>query len=67
VGRDPKEIERSVNIRPNRIRDADLYVENGMTHLILGLTGPDYDLSALKDLIAWRGEYRERNGQEAAG
>ena len=67
VGRDPKEIERSVNIRPNRIRDADLYVENGMTHLILGLTGPDYDLSALKDLVAWRDEYRERNGQEAVG
>ena len=67
VGRDPKEIERSVNIRPNRIRDADRYVENGMTHLILGLTGPDYDLNPLKDLIAWRDEYRERDGEVAAG
>jgi probable F420-dependent oxidoreductase len=67
VGRDPKEIERSVNVRPNRIRDVDRYVENGMTHLILGLTGPDYDLSALRDLITWRDEYRERNGEKAAG
>ena len=38
-----------------------------MTHLILGLTGPDYDLSALKDLIAWRDEHRERGVEAAAG
>jgi probable F420-dependent oxidoreductase len=48
VGRDPKEIERSVLIRPNRIKNADAYVENGITHLMLGLTGLDYDLSPLQ-------------------
>ncbi len=55
VGRDPNEIERSVAINDHsRIKDADGYVENGITHLILGFNGPDYDLSPLKDLIAWR-------------
>jgi probable F420-dependent oxidoreductase len=54
VGRDPNEIERSVLIRPNRIKNADAYVENGITHLMLGFTGPDYDLSPLQELIAWR-------------
>ena len=54
VRRDPNEIERSVLIRPSRIKDADAYVENGITHLMLGLTGPDYDLSPLQQLIAWR-------------
>ncbi len=54
VGRDKREIERSILIRPNRIRDADRYTENGITHLMLGFTGPDYDLSPLEELVAWR-------------
>ncbi len=60
VGRDPQEIERSVLIfRPEQVKDADAYVENGITHIMYGFTGPDYDLSPLKDLIAWRDS---RNG-----
>jgi len=59
VGRDPNEIERSILIRPDQVQNADSYVENGITHLMLGFTGPDYELSPLKDLIAWRDS---RNG-----
>ncbi len=59
VGRDPGKIERSTTIRPNQIKDADRYVENGIEHLMLGFSGPDYDLSPLKELIAWRDS---RNG-----
>jgi probable F420-dependent oxidoreductase len=59
VGRDPNEIERSILIRPNQIRNADAYVENGITHLVLGFTGPDYDLSPLGELVTWRDS---RNG-----
>ncbi len=59
VGRDKAEIERSTLIRPNQIKDADGYVENGITHLMLGFSGPDYDLAPLKELIAWRDS---RNG-----
>ena len=66
VGRDPAEIERSITIRPQHLKDADKYVENGITHLIMGFGGPDYDLSPLKDLIAWRDDYRERNGESIA-
>ena len=65
VGRDPKEIERSVNFRSSEIRNADRYVENGITHLLLAFSGPDYDLSPLRELIAWRDEYRERNLEAA--
>jgi hypothetical protein len=39
--------------------DQNFYVENGVTHLMLGFTGPDYDLSPLEELIAWRDS---RNG-----
>ncbi len=66
VGRNPAEIERSITIRPGNIKDADEYVERGITHLILGFGGPDYNLGPLKDLIAWRDDYRERNGEAIA-
>ncbi|MBA2715420.1 MAG: LLM class F420-dependent oxidoreductase [Rubrobacteraceae bacterium] len=59
VGRDPNEIERSILIRPDQIKNADAYVENGITHLMLGFGGPDYDLAPLEDLVAWRDS---RNG-----
>jgi len=62
VGRDPKEIERSILIGPENVKDADGYLENGITHLILRSGGPDYDISALKDLVAWRDSH---NGGQA--
>src|SRR5215217_3509437 len=48
VGRNPKEIERSILFRPNQLENLDEYVANGITHLILGFTGPTYDLAPLK-------------------
>jgi probable F420-dependent oxidoreductase len=65
VRRDPKEIERSINIRPNQIQNLDRCVENGITHLIVGVGGPDYDLGPLRELIAWRDDYRQRNPEAA--
>jgi hypothetical protein len=65
VGRDPKEIERSVNLRAHQVRKVDRYVENGITHLMIGIGGPNYDLSPLKELIPWRDEYRERHPETA--
>ena len=66
VGRDPAEIERSILLRPDQIEHADRYVENGITHLLLGFNGPDYDLSPLRDLISWRDERRKRDGEREA-
>jgi probable F420-dependent oxidoreductase len=66
VGRDPREIERSVSVRPPQIQNLDRYVENGITHLVLGVGGPDYDLSPLRQLVRWRDAYRERHAEAAA-
>ena len=33
---------------------ADGYHEAGMTHLIVTLSAPDYDVGALEQLCAWR-------------
>ena len=66
VGRHPAEIERSISVRPDHIPQADRYVEKGITHLIVGVGGPYYDLSPLEDLIAWRDDYKERNGEAGA-
>ena len=55
VGRNPAEIERSVLFgEAERVAMADEYVARGITHLIVGVGGPDYDLGLLKELIAWR-------------
>jgi alkanesulfonate monooxygenase SsuD/methylene tetrahydromethanopterin reductase-like flavin-dependent oxidoreductase (luciferase family) len=67
VGRDPGEIERSILINPNQIKNADRYVEKGITHLMLGFNGPDYDLAPLHELVSWRDSYRERNPEVLAG
>jgi alkanesulfonate monooxygenase SsuD/methylene tetrahydromethanopterin reductase-like flavin-dependent oxidoreductase (luciferase family) len=66
VGRDPKEIERSVNLGAHQVRNVESYVENGFTHHMIGVGGPDYELSPLKELISWRDEYRERHPETAA-
>lgn len=55
IGRDPNEIERSVLISgPEEAARADEYVEKGITHIIYGVGGPDYDLDQLKRLVEWR-------------
>jgi probable F420-dependent oxidoreductase len=66
VGRNPKDIERSVLVGPDRVRDGDAYVENGITHLIFRSGGPDYNLEPLERLIAWRDEYNERATEAAS-
>lgn len=66
IGRDPSEIERSVLGSPDQISDPDGYVENGITHLILGFNGPDYDLGPLRELVAWRDGLRSGNSGEAS-
>jgi len=54
VGRDPAEIERSVLLQKDQHERADEYVERGITHLITGAGGPDYDTGTLSQLISWR-------------
>jgi probable F420-dependent oxidoreductase len=54
-GRDPAEIERSIMVRDaEAIGQADDYVRNGITHLIVGSSGPDWNLDLLERLVAWR-------------
>jgi probable F420-dependent oxidoreductase len=65
VGRDKGEIERSILIGSDQVKNAERYVENGITHLILRAGGPDYDIDALQDLVAWRDDYRQRNPEAA--
>jgi probable F420-dependent oxidoreductase len=54
VGRDPGEIERSAQIWGDQLDRLDDYLAAGITHLIGEASGPDYDLSPLYKLIAWR-------------
>ncbi|CAN5354699.1 LLM class F420-dependent oxidoreductase [soil metagenome] len=55
IGRNPDEIERSVLIAaPEAIEQAGEYVAKGITHIIYGVGGPDYDLDQLKRLLEWK-------------
>ncbi len=56
VGRDPATIERSIqlNQKEGQITQAEAYAERGITLLTYGASGPDYDLSGLEQLVAWR-------------
>ncbi len=54
VGRDPQEIERSAQIYGPQLDKLDDYLAAGITHFICDAKGPDYDLTPLHKLIAWR-------------
>lgn len=59
VGRDPGEIERSGAVSKDALERADDYVANGVTLLTLGVSGPDYDLGPLRELVQWRDAARK--------
>ena len=54
VGRDPSEIGRSIGIDVKRIDLADALLEAGATEITLAVNGPSYDLTQVKEWIAWR-------------
>lgn len=54
VGRDTNEIERSIGVNPQHIDRADDYRAAGAIEFTLGLNGPDYDMGAVREWLAWR-------------
>lgn len=54
IGRDPSEIERSVGVNATKIEGADDLRAAGAVEFTIGLNGPDYDMGAVKDWLAWR-------------
>jgi alkanesulfonate monooxygenase SsuD/methylene tetrahydromethanopterin reductase-like flavin-dependent oxidoreductase (luciferase family) len=55
VGRDPAAIERSILLtEPEELARADDYVTSGITHFIVGASGPGAELEPLRRFVAWR-------------
>jgi len=54
VGRDPGEIVRSVGAQGDPKDVGEALAAAGASLFTVGVNGPDYDLSKLKDWIAWR-------------
>jgi probable F420-dependent oxidoreductase len=55
AGRDPKAIKRIAVLGGTpEAGTADEYLKRGFTHLIAFAIGPDWDLTQVKDLVAWR-------------
>jgi probable F420-dependent oxidoreductase len=58
LGRDPGEIERSIGgFNAERIKLLDDYLAAGVTHFIMGVGGPGWDISQLSQLIAYRDQH----------
>jgi probable F420-dependent oxidoreductase len=53
VGRNPKDIERTVAIYPKDLDEADAFVEAGADHLIV-MVGHPYDMSSIEKVLARR-------------
>jgi probable F420-dependent oxidoreductase len=53
-GRDPGEIERSCAVEKAPAAVADALLDAGVRLFTVGIGGPDYDLTKLRDWIAWR-------------
>ncbi len=54
VGRDPRDIERSIGVGIRRIDLADAVADAGADEIMVGVDGPAYDLAPLDDWLAWR-------------
>jgi probable F420-dependent oxidoreductase len=54
VGRDIGEIEISTELRNRSLAEAEDVRALGTTLFTIGISGPDYDLSPVKDWLAWR-------------
>ncbi|WP_433291320.1 LLM class F420-dependent oxidoreductase [Actinoplanes sp. CA-030573] len=56
VGRDPAEIEISAAVNGKPAEDGPALLDRGVTLFTVAAGGPDYDLSALRQWLAWRDE-----------
>lgn len=54
IGRDPGAIERSTDVTRRRPDEADAYVRAGVSLFCVETSGPDYDLSRVREWVAWR-------------
>ncbi|MBN6041657.1 LLM class F420-dependent oxidoreductase [Amycolatopsis sp. 195334CR] len=54
VGRDPGEIERSVAVESEPSELGPKLLERGVSLFTVGVTGPDYDFSLLRQWVEWR-------------
>ena len=60
VGRDPKEVERSIQVSaPFDQAMIEEYVAKGFTHFILRFIANEWPEDALNDIVAWRNKYSE--------
>ncbi|MEL6983403.1 MAG: LLM class F420-dependent oxidoreductase [Actinomycetota bacterium] len=53
-GTDPAAIERSVGVDGGGVEAAAAMVDAGAGQLTIGVTGPDYDLGPVRELVEWR-------------
>ncbi|MCY4367923.1 MAG: LLM class F420-dependent oxidoreductase [bacterium] len=56
AGRDPAEVERSMDVTGADADSGDELYEAGVSQITLGISGPDWDMAGVPDWVAWRDE-----------
>jgi len=62
VGRDPETVERVWGSFEGIERIAEDLSNAGVTEVTVGVSGPDYDLGQLRELIQWRDRHNRESG-----
>jgi probable F420-dependent oxidoreductase len=67
IGRNPDEIECSVGVEPNDLdrflrTDAATYLQMGFTQFTLGFNGPEWEIGAATEWLAWRDQQNSVRG-----
>jgi probable F420-dependent oxidoreductase len=60
-GRDPSTIEHVIGTFNDTLALADGFAEAGVSEITLGISGPDYDLGKLRELLQWRDRYNAQH------
>ena len=54
LGRDPRSIERAINLFESNFSNIESYVSAGFTHFTIVSSGPEWNLEFLKQAVGWR-------------
>jgi probable F420-dependent oxidoreductase len=60
-GRDPSTVEHVIGTFNDTLALADGFAAAGVSEITLGISGPDYDLGKLRELLQWRDRYNAQH------
>lgn len=60
-GRDPSTVEHVIGTFKDTLALADGFADAGVSEITVGISGPDYDLGKLREVLQWRDRYNAQH------